>query len=90
MNIEKLGDKTRSEIIRLIQKELDIYSGEINAAYIKHKDDPLAISFKVSVKRLGDENKVTVDISFRPEPDTKDQEVGIVSETQMDLFDEAA
>ena len=88
MKIEKLGDKTRSEIVRQVQKHLDVYAGELNAAYIMHKDEKFAISFKATVERVGEDNKVTVGISFRPEPDMKDEDTGFVNEDQMELFED--
>lgn len=85
--IEKLGAKTRGEIARQIKKLMDIHGGELNAAYIKHQDEKFSISLKANIERAGDDNKVVTGISFRPEPDMKDEETGVVCEDQMELFD---
>ena len=90
MTMEPINKKVLRNGMEMVEDLLADHEGAINAAYCKMGDTlPVKITMKL-IPIDGGQVEVRCELSFRPEPDIKDQQVRLVNPYQRSLFEAEA
>lgn len=82
----QIGNVTKKEVLRTIEGLLDDYTEDLNEAYLKKGEDPLAISIAVKLSAGDGATDIETTMSFTKEK-IKDKANGRANESQQGLFD---